>query len=165
MGELIADFIVWGLTTWPGRAVLALVLLLVGGIGWQFEYGTQHTVTFKVTGIEDQGSGYGHHKYLIFTQHDGKTEVFENTDAFLHGKNDSSDVQARFQAAGNGAIWKCPVYGFRNFFSSSYRDILDGCKQVTVTVANGWDTVPHKNLYPTPNGKAPLTTQLTQTSP
>lgn len=159
MGDLIADFIVWGLTTWPGRATLAVLVAVVGFVGWHVEYGTQKNVTFRVTGIEDQGS-YNHHKYLIFTQHDGKTEVFENTDSWLHGKADSSDVQARFQAAGNGAIWKCPVYGFRNFFSSSYRDVLDGCQQVTFTVTNGWATVPHKNLYPTPNGKAPLTTQL-----
>jgi hypothetical protein len=160
MGDLIADFIVWGLTTWAGRAVLALLMLVVGGIGWHMEYGTEHSVTFTITGIEDQG-GYNSHKYLIFTTHDGRTEVFENTDAFLHGKNDSSDVQARFVAAGKGSVWNCPVYGFRNFFSSSYRDILDGCKQVVKVSGPGSGA----NFYPTPNGKAPLTTQLTQTSP
>lgn len=155
MGDLIADFIVWGLTTWAGRVVLALVLLLVGGLGWHMEYGTQHNVTFKVTGIEDQSTGSSH-KYLIFTSHDGRTEVFENTDAMFHGKNDSSDVQARFQAAGNGATWQCPVYGFRNFFSSSYRDILDGCKQVAVTVSGPGAGA---NFYPTPNGSPPVNQQ------
>lgn len=151
------------------RAIAAVVVgvLLVLGIGaWSTyaEFGTQTSVTFTVTGLDDQvtsSSGTIKHQYLVSTVRDAgqKTEVFKDTDAIFHGKTDSSDVWARFQAAGRGAIWNCPVYGFRIFIFSSYRNILDGCK-----LLHPGGALP-PNLYPTPTGKAPLTTQLTQTSP
>jgi hypothetical protein len=151
-------------------AVFVLAVLVIGGlVSWAgyAEFGTQQNVTFTVTGLDDQvtsSNGSIGHQYLISTVRDGgqKTEVFKDADAILHGKTDSSDVWARFQAAGAGAIWTCPVYGFRVFLFSSYRNILDGCKLLHAGGA-GVGTVP--NLYPTPNGKAPVTTQLTQTSP
>lgn len=116
--------------------LLLAAVLVVAGLGvafWHFEYGTQQSVTFTVTGLDDQvssSSGSVSHKYLISTVRDAgqKTEVFEDTDSLMHGKTDSSDVWARFQAAGKGAIWTCPVFGYRMFWSSSYRDVLDGCK-------------------------------------
>jgi hypothetical protein len=148
-----------------------VLLAVFGFIGWHMEYGTEKNVTFTVTGLDDQGN-YNHHKYLVFTTRDGgqKIEVFEDTDAWLHGKHDSSDVWARFINAGKGATWDCPVYGFRNFFSSSYRDILDGCTLVSrpgqpSNADIGVRDPLAQNLYPTPTGRAPLTTQLTQTSP
>lgn len=142
-------------------AVVALVLLVLGGlVSWAgyAEYGTQTTVTFTVTGLDDQitsSSGTIKHQYLVSTVRDAgqKTEVFKDTDSLLHGKTDSSDVWARFQAAGNGAIWTCPVYGFRIFWTSSYRNILDGCK----LLYKGGTAPP--NLYPTPTGKAPVNQQ------
>ena len=113
-----------------GLVLVVVVLALlgfIGFIGWHFEYGTEQTVTFKVTGLDDQASSQGH-KYLITTTRPGKgIEVFEDTDAYLHGKTDSSDVWARFVNAGKDAVWRCPVYGYRMFWASSYRDILDGC--------------------------------------
>jgi hypothetical protein len=151
-----------------GKAIAAVVLavLLIGGIGtWAgyAEFGTQTNVTFTVTGLDDQvtsSSGSIKHQYLISTVRDAgqKTEVFKDTDALFHGKTDSSDVWARFQAAGKGATWTCPVYGFRVFLFSSYRNILDGCKQVIKIPAR-------VNLLPTRTGNPPLTTQLTQTTP
>lgn len=147
---------------------LALVLvaaLAVCGIGaWigYAEYGTQTTVTFTVTGLDDQitsSSGSISHQYLVSTVRDAgmKTEVFKDTDSILHGKTDSSDVWARFQAAGKGAIWTCPVYGFRIFWSSSYRNILDGCKLLHSGTDSG---ISPPNLYPTPNGKPPASQQF-----
>lgn len=117
-------------------AVVVLAVALIVGIGaWSTyaEFGTQENVTFTVTGLDDQvtsSSGSISHQYLISTVRDAgqKTEVFKDTDALFHGKTDSSDVWARFQQAGRGAIWTCPVYGFRIFIFSSYRNILDGCK-------------------------------------
>lgn len=100
------------------------VLALFGLWGYHMEYGTQHEVIFTVKSLDDQASSSGH-KYLVFTT-DGR--VFENTDAWLHGKTDSSNIQAWLTA---GHTYRCPVYGFRIFLTSSYQDILDGCKDVT----------------------------------
>lgn len=151
--------------------LIVAAVLIIGGLGiWvsHAEYGTQQTVTFTVTGLDDQVSssnGSISHKYLITTVRDAgqKTEVFEDTDSFFHGKFDSSDVWARFQTAGKYAIWRCPVYGFRIFLFSSYRNILDGCTLLHKGADTGSLGTP--NLYPTPTGEPPLVTQLTQTSP
>lgn len=106
-------------------AVIAVVLAVVG---WHFEYGTQRTVTFTVKSLDDQNSGRSH-KYLVFTT---TGDVYQNTDSWLHGKTDSSRVQALFTP---GHAYQCPVYGYRAFWSSSYPDILDGCKDVTPAAA------------------------------
>lgn len=107
-------------------AVLAgIVVVVLGLIFWHMEYGTQHDVTFTIKSLDDQASGSKGHKYLIFTT-DG--HVYENTDAWFHGKTDSSNLWAGFSV---GQTWTCPVYGYRNTLFSSYPDILDGCKQVT----------------------------------
>ena len=106
-------------------AIAAVVVLLVAAIaGWHFEYGTERTVTFTVKTLDDQSTGQNGHQYLIFTT---GGQVYKNTDAWLHGKTDSSDVQAMFNV---GGTYHCPVYGFRIFWMSSYPDILDGCRQV-----------------------------------
>ena len=113
-------------------ALVVFVAVVLGFWTWHVEYGTQKNVTFTVTGLDDQvssSSGSISHKYLVFAaESGGQTEVFEDTDSLLHGKTDSSNVWARFMQAGKGSVWTCPVYGFRIFLFSSYRDILDGCK-------------------------------------
>lgn len=111
------------------RAVLVIgvILAIVAGLStmfWSYEYGSQGTTTFTVQSLDDQSNGSSGHKYLVFT---AGGAVYENTDSILHGKTDSSNVWAKFLEAGRGAEWKCPVYGFRNTFFSSYKDILDGC--------------------------------------
>lgn len=121
--DALVDF----LFTKVGAMLGTIVLVLALGFGYYFEYGTEQTVTFTVTGLTDQAKGTGH-QYLVFTTRPGKgIEVFKDADAFWHGKHDSSDVWARFVNAGKGAVWRCTVYGWRVFISSSYRDILDGC--------------------------------------
>ena len=137
-----------------GIAIVGAVLaVIIGTALWQIEYGTEHNVTFTIKSLDDQASGSSH-KYLVFTT---GGEVYEDTDSMFHGKTDSSNVYALFSP---GQTWNCPIYGYRNTFFSSYPDILDGCKRITVTVPAG-----SARLYPTPSGRAPLTTQLTQTSP
>jgi hypothetical protein len=103
-------------------AVVAVAVVIAG---WHFEFGTQHNATFTVQSLDDQASGRSGHQYLVFTTNG---DVYKNTDSWLHGKTDSSQVQAMLQP---GRTYTCPVYGFRFFLFSSYPDILDGCKDVT----------------------------------
>lgn len=104
--------------------VIALIVFLAASF-WQYEYGSEKTVTFTITRLDDQAQSKGH-KYLIFgTDPQGKNVIYENTDAWFHGKTDSSDIWAAMQV---GQTWRCPVYGYRIHISSSYQDILDGCK-------------------------------------
>lgn len=105
-------------------AIAAVAVIAVLAVfGWHMEYGTEHTVTFTVKSLDDQSQGTSH-KYLVFAT-DG--EVYKNTDTWLHGKTDSSRIQAWLTP---GDTYRCPVYGVRLFWASQYPDILDGCKQV-----------------------------------
>jgi hypothetical protein len=113
----------------------ALVVAGVLILGWHYEYGTEHSVTFTVKSLDDQSSGSSH-KYLVFTTND---TVYQDTDSLLHGKQDSSNIYAWLTV---GDTYECPVYGYRNFFASSYEDILDGCKNVTPGVPAAQQTVP-----------------------
>ncbi len=105
-------------------AALIIVLALIGGGVYLYEHGTQSTVTFTVKQLEDQPTKNGH-QYMVFTT-DG--QAFENVDAKLHGKNDSSNLQAWLTV---GHTYTCPVYGVRNFVVSSYKNLLDGCTDIT----------------------------------
>lgn len=105
-------------------AAVIVLALIIGGIYYVYEHATQHTVTFTVKTLEDQPTRNGH-QYLVFTT-DGS--VYENVDARLHGKTDSSDLQAWLTV---GHTYTCPVYGVRNTLASSYPNLLDGCTDVT----------------------------------
>lgn len=106
--------------------IAVLVVLLIAGIAaWHYEYGTERTVTFTVQSVDDQATGSSGHQYLVFTT---AGQVYKDADAWLHGKTDSSNVYALLNHPGQ--TFRCPVYGFRIFWMSSYPDILDGCKQV-----------------------------------
>jgi hypothetical protein len=104
-----------------GAAVVILAILgliLVGVVSCnRFEYGTEHLVTFTIASKDDQASG-NNHKYLIFTR-GGHT--FEDTDAYFHGKLNSSDIYAGLQV---GHTYTCDVYGWRNHVLSSYQNII-----------------------------------------
>lgn len=104
--------------------IIAVVFAGLFGMFWHYEYGTERSVTFTVKSLDDQSTGSSGHKYLVFAT-DGT--VYENTDSWFHGKTDSSNVQNLFEA---GGTYRCPVYGYRNTFLSSYQDILDGCKKL-----------------------------------
>lgn len=113
-----------------GVALVVLVALFL-----QMEYGTEHSVTFTIKSLDDQASGSSH-KYMVFTTDD--TE-YEDTDAWLHLKDDSSDVYNWLTV---GHTYDCTVYGYRNHLWSSYEDILDGCRDITPGVAASQQTVP-----------------------
>ena len=103
-----------GITT----TIAVLVLLVLGIASCQhFEYGTEHLVTFTIASKDDQASG-NNHQYLIFTR-GGHT--FKDTDAWFHGKLNSSDVWAGLHT---GQRYTCDVYGWRNHVLSSYPDII-----------------------------------------
>ncbi len=61
-------------------------------------------------------------KYLVFTKlQDSSVRVFENTDSFLEGKWDSSDIQAQIEP---GKKYEFRTYGWRIPFFSFYENIL-----------------------------------------
>jgi hypothetical protein len=106
--------------------VLLLILCGLGGIAYwiySYQYGTEQTITMTVNRLDDQSNGSSGHRYLIFTRGTGGQpgEVLQDTDAFFHGKFNSSDVFAALQVGGH---YQCVVYGHRNHFTSSYRNIL-----------------------------------------
>lgn len=118
-------------------AVLAFLAVVIGLAVWfsVYEYGTETSAVFTVRQLDDQSSGSSH-KYLIFTEVPGTTkpaEVFEDTDAWFHGKWNSSNLYSNLTA---GSTYRCTVYGFRNGVLSSYRDLLV-CSRITVAQARG----------------------------
>ncbi len=100
-----------------GWGITLIVLLILVGIGTTLysTYGTQRTVDFTVNHKERTGGEDG--KYLVFTDEEG---VFENKDAFLYLKFDSSDVYNQLQEGGE---YRCEVYGWRFGLFSWYPNI------------------------------------------
>jgi hypothetical protein len=123
---------------WGGWLAVLVILAALAGLGaWfnSFEYGTETSVVFTVKNLDDQSTGSSGHQYLVFTYLPGTTtpgEVFKNTDAWFHGKTNSSDIQS---ALVPGHTYRCTVYGKRRHLTSSYRDIL---------VCSGYDLATHR---------------------
>lgn len=107
-------------------AGILLVIVLFAGCGLFMSLGTEDDVTITVTRLErvtDRASdGSTDSKYLVFT----KSETFENTDAPLHGKFNSSDLYARLE---EGKTYRCKVNGLRVPLFSTYRNLLE-CEPV-----------------------------------
>lgn len=112
---LVAAFFLLGIP-------VILLLLVLGLLFWHVEYGTEHSVTFKIAQVTNIATGNSH-EYDIYT---GEGNVLQNSDAWFHGKMDSANVQA-WLTLHQGQVVTCPVYGFRIFIVSSKEDILDGC--------------------------------------
>ena len=70
------------------------------------------TIKDKTAMVKEDG-GY----YLVFTEH----EVFENTDQFIIGKFNSSDIQNQLEF---GYTYKVKAMGWRVPFLSWYRNII-----------------------------------------
>ena len=104
----------------------AVALTAVFGGSAAYQYGTQDHVSFTVTDKDRITTGSGESissKYIVSTKDAaGKIEVFENTDAWLKGKFNSSDVQAELEV---GKSYEADVYGWRLPFFSTYRNIVD----------------------------------------
>ena len=110
----------------PIIAIGAVALTVIFGGSAAYQYGTQDQVTFTVTDKERITTGSGENlrsKYIVSTKdQNGKIEVFENTDALLQGKFNSSDVQAKLEV---GKTYDADVYGWRLPVFSTYRNIVD----------------------------------------
>lgn len=146
-------------------AVVILVLGLIAGLGtWfgNFEYGSETSVVFTVKQVTDQATGSGH-QYMVFTYEAGTrtpAEVFKNTDAWFHGKSSSSNLQNYLTA---GVTYRCTVYGYRDTWLSTYRDLLV-CSQITVAQAQhqyASERIHAVSLGP-PGGPPPGITRATQ---
>jgi len=76
----------------------------------------QITVTDKERIVDGSGENLSS-KYLVFTE----TETFENTDALIFGKWNSSDIQGKLKVEDK---YKVRVAGWRVPFLSMYRNII-----------------------------------------
>ena len=106
-----------------GAVVLLAVAVLLGAIivgicNFAGSYLHNETVTFTVTEkeriMDRDGSGS---RYLIWSEN----ETFENIDSLVKGKFNSSDLYGKLKV---GETYTCEVYGWRNGFFSSYRNIV-----------------------------------------
>lgn len=99
-------------------SVIIVVILAVVGFGGTCAYvsGTQSEATFKVKRLEVKRASEDSDKYLVFTN----KGVFENTDSWVVGKCNSSDVQNKLEP---GKCYKAKVHGVRIGCSSTYKNI------------------------------------------
>lgn len=100
------------------KIILLIALLLVGYIFLYQSSKDRITVLIKdkeriTTGSKENISS----KYLVYTE----GEVFENTDALMFFKWDSSDLQNELDVGGE---YKVLVVGWRIPFLSTYRNII-----------------------------------------
>lgn len=106
---------------------VAILGIIVCGVGCMIGYYKSEWVTITVTEKErvmDRHSQDGSvsSRYLIWSE----DETFENTDTLLKGKFNSSDLYGQLKV---GNTYDCEVYGWRNGFFSSYRNLVR-CKEL-----------------------------------
>lgn len=104
-------------------AIIVLVLIVIGiviGCNACTSF-NDHTYTIEVADKERVNSGDSG-KYLIYGRSDdGETLVFENTDALLRGKFNSSNVYAEIEI---GKTYEVTVVGYRIPILSEYENII-----------------------------------------
>lgn len=95
-----------------------IVILAVVAFGGTCAYvtGTKGEATFKVRRLEVKRASEDSDKYLVFTN----KGVFENTDSWVVGKCNSSDVQNKLE---KGKCYKAQVHGVRFGCTSTYKNI------------------------------------------
>lgn len=105
---------------------IMIAVILVLSIGYEaiFSFNdTEYTIT--VTDKERIYGGSGDtssSKYLVFGDDDnGNSLVFENTDCFIRGKWNSSNIQGQLK---EGNTYKVTVVGYRVSFFSMYQNII-----------------------------------------
>ena len=105
---------------------IMIAVILVLSIGYEaiFSFNdTEYTIT--VTDKERIYEGNGDtssSKYLVFGDDDnGNSLVFENTDCFIRGKWNSSNIQGQLK---EGNTYKVTVVGYRVSFFSMYQNII-----------------------------------------
>ena len=106
--------------------VVMIAIMLVSLIGQEaiFNFNdTEYTIT--VTDKERIYTGSGNNsssKYLVFGDDDNRNSlVFENTDCFIRGKWNSSNIQGQLKV---GNTYKITVIGYRVPFLSWYQNII-----------------------------------------
>lgn len=108
-------------------SLISLGVIFGAAAAFDLSYQSQkEAVTFTVTDKEVVVSGSGESissTYLVFTQKkDGKEEVFANSDSWLSGKYNSSDIQGHLK---EGQTYTADAIGFRNNFWSVYRNLTN----------------------------------------
>ena len=105
---------------------IMIVVILVLSIGYEaiFSFNdTKYTITVTDKERIYKGSGdTSSSKYLVFGDDDnGNSLVFENTDCFIRGKWNSSNIQGQLK---EGNTYKVTVVGYRVSFFSMYQNII-----------------------------------------
>ena len=104
---------------------IAFILLLAVSYELIFSFNdTEYiiTVTDKERIYEKDDDGDSSSKYLVFGDNEnGDALVFENTDCFIRGKWNSSNVQGQLK---EGNTYKIVVIGYRAPFISMYQNII-----------------------------------------
>lgn len=106
-------------------AIMVSVILVLS-IGYEaiFSFNdTEYTITVTDKERIYEGSGdTSSSKYLVFGDDDnGNSLVFENTDCFIRGKWNSSNIQGQLK---EGNTYKVTVVGYRVSFFSMYQNII-----------------------------------------
>ena len=106
--------------------VIMIAVILVLSIGYEaiFSFNdTEYTITVTDKERIYEGSGdTSSSKYLVFGDDDnGNSLVFENTDCFIRGKWNSSNIQGQLK---EGNTYKVTVVGYRVPFFSMYQNII-----------------------------------------
>lgn len=104
--------------------VIAVMLLFIIGYNAIFSFNdTEYTITVTDKERIYEGSGdTSSSKYLVFGDDDnGNSLVFENTDCFIRGKWNSSNIQGQLK---EGNTYKVTVVGYRVSFFSMYQNII-----------------------------------------
>ena len=106
--------------------VIMIAVILVLSIGYEIIFSfndTEYTITVTdkeriYKGSRDTSSS----KYLVFGDDDnGNSLVFENTDCFIRGKWNSSNIQGQLK---EGNTYKITAVGYRVPFFSMYQNII-----------------------------------------
>ena len=105
---------------------IMIAVILVLSIGYEaiFSFNdTEYTITVTDKERIYEGSGdTSSSKYLVFGDDDnGNSLVFENTDCFIRGKWNSSNIQGQLK---EGNTYKVTVVGYRVSFFSMYQNII-----------------------------------------
>ena len=105
---------------------IMIAVILVLSIGYEAIFSFNDTdYTITVTDKERIYEGSGNtssSKYLVFGDDDnGNSLVFENTDCFIRGKWNSSNIQGQLK---EGNTYKVTVVGYRVSFFSMYQNII-----------------------------------------
>jgi len=98
--------------------IIVIIFAIVFAIGFNINWYYSQTVITITVENKDIKAGDESSKFLIWTK---ENEVLENTDSFLFGKFNSSDLYGKIEV---GKTYKVLVAGWRIPFWSMYRNII-----------------------------------------